>query len=216
MKSADMDFLNSYLQGKSIVSIILFMFDVLKAIGSFFLDIIETIVVSLAIFVVVYLFLFQPHQVRGNSMFPNYHDGEYILTDKISYRFGQPKRGDVIVFKAPRNEEVDYIKRIIGLPGEEVELQNGFVYINQTKLPEFYLADSTVTLSGTFLTNDASIKIPKGEYFVLGDNRDHSSDSREWGLVKREEIVGKAFLRYWPLPRFGIFPAVSYSETRAL
>lgn len=186
------------------------MLEILKSIGAFFLDIIETIVVALAIFVVCYLFLFQPHQVKGNSMFPNFHDGEYILTDKVSYRLGLPQRGDVIVFKAPRNEEVDYIKRIIALPGEEVKVENGKVFIDNKELPETYLPADFSTLPGTFMTEGFINKVPLEAYFVLGDNRDHSSDSREWGFVKRNEIVGKAFFRYWPFARFGLLPKMKY------
>lgn len=186
------------------------MLEILKSIGAFFLDIIETIVVALAIFVVCYLFLFQPHQVKGNSMFPNFHDGEYILTDKVSYRLGLPQRGDVIVFKAPRNEEVDYIKRIIALPGEEVKVENGKVFINNRELPEVYLPADFSTLPGTFMTEGFINKVPLEAYFVLGDNRDHSSDSREWGFVKRNEIVGKAFFRYWPFARFGLLPKMKF------
>ena len=94
-----------------------------KRLGTFFLDILQTIVLALAIFMVVYFFLMQPHQVRGSSMFPNFKDGEYLLTDKISYRLSNPKRGDVIVFEAPPNRREDFIKRIIGLPGEEITLK---------------------------------------------------------------------------------------------
>lgn len=188
----------------------------LAGVGVFFLDIIETVVVALALFVVVYLFLFQPHQVKGNSMYPNFYDGEYILTDKISYRLGLPKRGDVIVFKAPKNEEVDYIKRIIGLPGDEVKVSTGLVYVNNKKLNEDYLPTDYVTSSGSFLSEDALGKVPEGQYFVLGDNRNHSSDSREWGFVKKDEIIGKAFFRYWPVNRIGTVQKVNYNDVSAL
>lgn len=187
------------------------MLEILKGIGAFFLDIIETIVVALAIFVVVYLFLFQPHQVKGKSMEPNFDDGEYILTDKVSYRIGVPKRGDVIVFKAPKNEEVDYIKRIIGLPGDTVNIQNGKVFINGTDINETYLPADFVTFPGSFLSEGSSATVPDGEFFVLGDNRNHSSDSREWGFITRKEIIGKAFFRYWPFSHFGVIPTVKYS-----
>src|SRR3972149_8428900 len=98
-----------------------------STIWSTVIDVVETVVVAAAIFVVVYLFLLQPHQVRGASMKPNFHDGEYILTDKISYRFGEPKRGDVIIFTSPTDQDVDFIKRIIGLPGERVKIAGGKV-----------------------------------------------------------------------------------------
>ncbi|GAG28144.1 unnamed protein product, partial [marine sediment metagenome] len=92
----------------------------------------------MAVFVIIYLFLFQPHQVKGSSMFPTFHDGEYILTDKISYRLKEPKRGDVVIFRAPRNEEYDYIKRIVGLPGDTFKIENGKILVNNNPLNEIY------------------------------------------------------------------------------
>ncbi len=177
---------------------------VIKQIGAFFLDIIETVVLALAIFVLVYLFLVQPHQVRGNSMYPTFHDGEYLLTDKLSYRLGEPGRGDVIVFQAPQNQEYDYIKRIVGLPGDRVKIKNSQVYINGEPLDESYLPGDFTTSGGSFLGEDKEIVIPEGEYLVLGDNRSHSSDSREWGDVPVENIIGKALFRYWPLNKLGL------------
>lgn len=184
--------------------------EVIKRIASFFFDIIETIVVALAIFVVAYLFFFQPHQVKGASMEPNFHDEEYLLTDKISYRFHPPERGDVVIFRAPKNRDLDYIKRIIGLPGERVKIVDGSVFINGQKLKEDYLKGNTTSYSGSFLRPEQEFLIPEGQYFVLGDNRSHSSDSRDWGTVAKEDIIGKAWLRYWPPPSFGILPKVSY------
>jgi len=176
-----------------------------RRIGSIFLDFVETVVIALAIFVIAYLFLFQPHQVRGSSMYPNFHDSDYLLTDKISYRLSQPKRGDVIVFVAPKNEEYDYIKRIIGLPGDTVEITNDYrVKVNNEILNEPYLPSDYQTFGGTFLAAGKSITVPQDEYFVLGDNRSHSSDSREWGFVTRKNIIGKAWFRYWPLNQMGL------------
>ena len=183
-----------------------------RRVSSFFLDLIETVVMALAIFVVIYLFLFQPHQVRGNSMYSSFKDGEYILTDKISYRIGEPKRGDVVIFKAPSNEEYDYIKRIIGLPGDTIKISNNTVLINNNPLAESYL-DDILTTSGSFLRQQDRVIVPENSFFVMGDNRGHSSDSREWGFVPKENIIGKAWLRYWPPPVFGIIPAVDYGLT---
>jgi len=182
----------------------------IKKIGGFFLDIIETVVLALAIFVIIYLFLLQPHQVRGNSMYPNFHDNEYLLTDKLSYRLGEPGRGDVIVFKAPKNQEYDYIKRIIGLPGEEIEIRNGKLYINDKLLEESYLPAEYITSGGNFWREGLEAPVPEGQYFVMGDNRSHSSDSREWGTVPLENIIGKAWLRYWPFNKLGLVREVKY------
>ena len=186
------------------------MGDFAKKIGTFLLDTVETIVVALAIFVVIYLFLVQPHQVKGNSMFPNFIDGEYILTDKISYRLKPPQHGDVVVFKAPKDHEVDYIKRIIGTAGDVIKVSNSKVYLNNILLPEEFLPSDEVTNPGIFARTDEDILVTPDEFFVLGDNRSHSSDSREWGFVKKEEIIGKAWLRYWPLSQLGFVPKVTF------
>ncbi|PIS13940.1 signal peptidase I [Candidatus Shapirobacteria bacterium CG09_land_8_20_14_0_10_47_13] len=183
---------------------------ILKRIISFFLDFVEVTVIALAMFVIMYLFLFQPHQVKGSSDFPNFHDSEYLLTDKISYRLTIPKRGEVIIFKAPRNEDYDYIKRIIGLPGETVMIRNGKVYLNNRLLTEPYIPADYQTFGGSFAQEGQLIPIPEGQYFVLGDNRSHSSDSRDWGTVPRENIIGKAWLRYWPLDRVGLIARPEY------
>ena len=176
----------------------------LRQVWAFILDFIETIVVSLAIFAVVYLFLFQPHQVDGRSMEPNFHDKEYILTDKISYRFGEPKRSDVVVFHSPQDERIDFIKRIIGVPGDSLQIKGGYLYINGTKIEENYINDPGQVAQGRFLKEGAKVDVPAGQFFVMGDNRLHSSDSREWGFVTRDEIVGRAFFRYWPVAQFGV------------
>lgn len=175
-----------------------------RKIGAFFLDFVETVVMALAVFVIIYLFLFQPHQVKGSSMYPNFHNGEYILTDKISYKLGNPQKGDVIIFKAPKNEEYDYIKRIIGLPGDTIEVLNSKIYLNQQLLDEPFLPSDYITSGGTFLRPGLTVTVPPDEFFVMGDNRSHSSDSREWGFVPKENIVGKAWIRYWPPARMGL------------
>lgn len=175
----------------------------LRNLWLFFLDFLETIVVSLAIFAVVYIFLFQPHQVDGRSMEPNFHNGEYILTDKLSYRLHPPKRGDVVVFHSPQDERNDFIKRIIGIPGDTLMVKGGFVYINGTKLEEKYINDPDQVLAGRFLREGEFYEVAPEQYIVMGDNRLHSSDSREWGPVNLRGIVGRAFFRYWPVPVFG-------------
>src|SRR5688572_20879174 len=115
------------------------MFEIFRKVGNFFMDIIEVFVVSMSIFIVVYLFLMQPHQVKGNSMFPTFHDSEYLMTDKITYKRRLPQRGDVVVFKSPVDENFDFIKRVIGEPGDRVKIQGGEVYVNGQMLKEDYL-----------------------------------------------------------------------------
>jgi len=168
------------------------------------MDIIEVFVISMSIFIVVYLFLMQPHQVKGNSMFPTYHDGEYLMTDKVTYKFREPKRGDIVVFKAPVNEDFDFIKRVIAVPGDKILIKDGEVYVNGEMLNEVYLPDEYDTRGGRFLREGVEAEVPEGTYICIGDNRGHSSDSREWGPVPKENIVGRVFFRYWPFNRFGL------------
>lgn len=183
----------------------------LRRLGQFFLDIIQVIVFAVAIFLFVYLLILQPHKIKGASMSPNYPDGEYLLTDKVTYRFKEPKRGDIIVFEAPTNDGQEFIKRIIGLPREEISVQNGGVFINGKKLQEPYIAEGMETSSGVFLEEGEKVFVPEGEYFVLGDNRPHSSDSRSWGFISKEKITGRAWLIYWPLQEAGTIQSAKYS-----
>ncbi len=180
------------------------MLEGLKRVFGVFWDFIEAGVFALAIFVVVYLFLFQPNQVKGHSMEPTFHDGEYILTDKVSFKMGLPQRGDVVVFASPKNADVDFIKRIISLPGERIKISGGKVYINDTVLDEStYLGAGLYTGPESFLREDREFLVPEGKYFVMGDNRPGSSDSRDFGPVVPKEFIGKVFFRYWPIDRFG-------------
>ncbi len=175
------------------------------------LDALEPVVLAFAIFMMIYLFLFQPHRVDGSSMYPNFHNQEYILTDKISYKRGSPQRGDVIVFHAPPPNNADFIKRIIGMPGETIMVQGGFVYINGRQLPEVYLPTSLQTVQKSFLREGVPYPIPPGYYMTFGDNRNFSSDSREWGPVSEKAIVGKAWVRYWPPSVVGLIPHAKYA-----
>lgn len=167
-------------------------------------EFVEAFVISASVFVVVYLFLMQPHQVKGASMYPTFKDKEYLLTDKISYKRGLPQYGDVIVFKAPVNENFDFIKRVIALPGQTVMVKGGQVYIDDKQLDEYYLNDDVVTNPGQFLLEGESYVVQPGEVMAFGDNRDHSSDSRDWGPVPEQNIVGRVFFRYWPTSVVGV------------
>ncbi len=175
-----------------------------EKMGAGLVDFIQTLVVFGAIFAIIYLFIAQPHKVSGLSMFPTFNDGDFILTDKVSYRAGQPNTGDVIVLRDPMDESKDFIKRIIATPGQTLKVENNSVFINGQPLPENYLPAGTPTRNMQYLHPGTLITVPEGEYFVFGDNRDHSSDSREWGPIKREAIVGKVFFRYWPPTSFGL------------
>lgn len=169
-------------------------------------EFIQTLVIFAAIATVIYLFIAQPHKVSGPSMYPTFQDGDYIISDKVTYDFASPKRGDVIVFKDPQDTSLDFIKRVIGLPGDTVELVNGKVYVNQQQIQESYIASTIVTTGNSFLPDNQEITVPANDYFVLGDNREVSSDSRSWGYVPKNEIIGRVILRYWPPSEFGINP----------
>lgn len=172
---------------------------ILRAVYSFFIDAIQTFLFVGAIFLVIYVFLFKPFQVTGASMYPNFVDGEHVLTNLIAMRFKDPKKGDVIVFKAPKDEEKDFIKRVIGTPGDTVSISNGNVYVNGQKLDQNkYLKNDVKTYGGSFLKEAETVPVPPNQFFVMGDNRLYSSDSREWGFVKRTEIIGQSFFVYWP------------------
>jgi signal peptidase I len=184
-----------------------------EIIENFVIDLIETIAISASIFVIVYFFAFQPHEVSGVSMNGNdgFHSGQYILTDKFTYRLRDPKRGEVIVFKYPLNTSYDYIKRIIALPGERIQLKNNQVILynaqnaNGLVLDESkYLVPNTPTAGRDFINEGDIVTVPKDNYFVMGDNRKESSDSRVWGFVPKEDIIGKSFFRYWPFTEIGL------------
>lgn len=176
--------------------------EVLRKVYFFVLDTMQTVLVAASIFLVIYIFLFRPFQVSGQSMFPTFKDKEYILTNLISLRFSDLKQGDVIVFKAPTDGEKDFIKRVIGVAGDSVFLREGFVYVNGEKLDESaYLASDVRTYGGSFLHEDEPVTVPEGSYIVFGDNRPFSSDSREWGFLKESEVIGKSFFVYWPLDK---------------
>lgn len=170
----------------------------------YFIEFIETIVIFGAIFAALYLFVAQFHKVSGSSMVPTLHSGDYLITEKISYRFSDPKHGEIIVLKNPRDESQDFIKRIIAVPGDTLKINNGSVFVNGQLIKENYLPLGISTRSGAFIQGGDTIKAGSNQYFVFGDNREHSSDSREWGAVTKEEIVGRAFFRYFPITDIGL------------
>ncbi len=181
-----------------------------RAVAAFF-DFLQGIVVVLAILVMIYLFVMSPQEINGASMEPNFHNGEYILTNKMLYKFREPVRGDVVIFKSPRNKEIDYIKRIIGLPGDTVLLQNNTFFVNGQKVEEPYLEPGVTNFGGSFLSEGQTVTVPEGTYFVVGDNRPHSSDSREFGPIALEDFIGVAIFRYFPFSRMGSLPHPTYN-----
>ncbi len=191
------------------------MEDNLKKIGLAFLDVLQTVVMAAAVSLIIYLFVLQPHQVKGQSMVPSFQDGEYLLTDKISYKFGSPQRGDVVILKAPPTEwcaerNCEYIKRIIGVGGDKVRLVGDKVYVNGTPVPTDFLPPDGSTNPGGYLQEDGEVVVPEGDYLVMGDNRLHSRDGREFGPIPRSSLIGKALFRYWPPKASGFIKKHSF------
>lgn len=156
------------------------------------------LVLSLLLALTFVIFLYQPVQVEGTSMAPQLANHERIFINKFVYRFEPIRRGDIVVFHYPLDPAKSYIKRVIGLPGETVQIRDGVVYINGKALKESYVPPGYLDRD-----NSPALTLGRGQYYVLGDHRDASNDSREWGPVPRKDIFGKAVFVYWPFSRFG-------------
>lgn len=167
----------------------------MKQVLLFFWEIIKIVILALLIVIPIRYFVFQPFVVKGNSMEPNFHQGDYLIVDEISYRFNKPKRGDVIVFRYPRDTSQRFIKRIIGLPGETVEIEQG--EINIINGVENRILDESGYGVKENYTDNFVLSLEENEYFVLGDNRTASFDSRKWGALSRNYIIGKVILKTW-------------------
>ncbi|MCR4406268.1 MAG: signal peptidase I [Anaerolineae bacterium] len=170
---------------------------VLETVGHWLREVLETIIPAVLIALVINLFLAQATQVYGQSMEPNLHHSQRLVVEKISYHFHGPRRGDVVVLRSPQHNSELLIKRVIGLPGEKVEIHDGLVYIDGVPLAEPYLTQGTAGYQGP-------IVVPPLHVYVLGDNRNFSNDSRSFGPVPLENIVGRAWLSYWPLTQAGL------------
>ncbi len=163
-------------------------------------DFLETLALAILLFVGINAVSARV-RVDGFSMRPTLQDGEFVLVNRLAYRFGEVQRGDIIVFHYPSDPSQELIKRVIGMPGEQVEIRSGQVFINETPLNEDYIAAAPV-YSGMW-------QIPEDQLFVLGDNRNDSSDSHSWGLLPIEKVIGKAILIYWPPPYWNLIEHVS-------
>ncbi|HXV27278.1 MAG TPA: signal peptidase I [Candidatus Paceibacterota bacterium] len=177
----------------------------------FIWETVKVVLIALVIILPVRYFLIQPFFVKGESMFPTYHDKEYILVDKWTYRTARPQRGDVIVFKAPTDVNDYFIKRIVGLPGERVVVQNNTVRVFNAEFPDGFTLNEKVYLPDSHITEGTDDRLLEDdEYYVLGDNRQHSSDSRAFGPVRRELFSGMSWLRLWPLERIDFLERTTY------
>ncbi len=170
-------------------------------------DITKVVVISAAIIIPIRTFIFQPFFVRGASMEPSFYNGDYLIIDELSYRMREPHRGEVVVFRPPGNDNQFYIKRIIGLPGEKVTIDNDNVSVftegEEIVLSEPYISDDRIGGSKEIIAG-------LGEYILLGDNRGHSSDSRVFGPVSIKNFVGKVLITAWPIDDFALFAAPAY------
>lgn len=163
---------------------------------SILFDILETLLLTIVFYAILSTFIGR-YKVLSVSMEPNLYEGEYLLISKQTYKIWSPVRGDVVVFRYPRDLQKNYIKRLIGLPGEEVELRDGQLYIDGELVSEPWLVNQPRATSGRWV-------LGQDEYFVMGDNRDNSSDSRAWGSISHQHIIGKALLCYWPVNCWGL------------
>jgi len=161
-------------------------------------------IIAVAIVVPIRMFIAQPFVVSGSSMFPTFQDKQYLIVDEISYRLSEPKRDDVVVFKYPGDTSKFFIKRIIGLPNETVEIKGSEVTIVNQEHPEGFKLEQPFVQNKS--NNDMSFKLTANEYFVMGDNRSGSFDSRSWGPVPKKLLTGKAFLRLLPFNQIGLLP----------
>jgi len=168
------------------------------------LDYVELILVALAIVIPIRYFIVQPFSVRGMSMEPNFYEKEYLVVDEISYRFREPQRGEVVVVRHPKETGTYLLKRIIGLPKETVKLQGTKVLISADKDGEVVLDESQYIRDKFIIDNNQPLNLNNDEFFVMGDNRDNSLDSRSFGPVNRNYIIGRVWIRAWPFEKFTV------------
>ncbi len=183
-----------------------------NTVVGFVVEFARIIILSLAIILPVRYFLVQPFYVKGASMEPNFYDHEYLIINEIGYRFHEPKRGEIVVFRYPKNPSQFFIKRVIGLPGETVVMTQGTVRVLTQKQPNGVLL--TESYLGKDMTSYGEVRqrLKSDEYFVLGDNRPQSFDSEEFGPVNKKFIIGRVWVRGWPFGSFMIFHTPLYPE----
>ncbi len=164
---------------------------------SFFSEIIESVAIAVLLAVVIRLFILEPFYIPSGSMEPNLKENDRIIVSKLNYHFQEPERGDVVVFKYPRDPKRNFVKRLIASGGETVALKDSRLYINGEVVPENYLPE------GLRFADFGPVEVPEGHYLMLGDNRNNSDDSRVWGFLDEDLIIGKAVVIYWPPNRIG-------------
>lgn len=179
------------------------------AIVQFVVEVLQIVIVSAAIVLPIRYFLIQPFNVKGASMEPNFHNNEYLIIDELSYRLRNPERGEVVVFRYPLDPSEFFIKRVLGLPGETVEVTDGHVLISNKEHPNGYALNESY-LDGVLTEGKKKVTLGPDEFMVFGDNRGQSLDSRSFGPIKRSDIVGRVWVRGLPLSRIATFPVPDY------
>jgi len=167
-------------------------------------EFIKFLIIAIIIVVPIRLWVAQPFIVSGSSMVPNFENGEYLIVDEFSYHFREPQRGEVIIFRFPQNPSKFFIKRIIGLPREKVEIEDDIIRIYNEEFPQGMTIEESYLENDLKTGNDVTMILDEGEYFVLGDNRTMSSDSRIWGALTEDLVVGRAWIRLWPFNKISI------------
>ncbi len=179
----------------------------------FFSSVLEIVEITAVAFVAVFLirsYLVQPFLVSGSSMVPNFSDGDYLLIDEFTYHFRAPERGEVVVFRYPKDESVYFIKRIIGLPGEKVVTKDNKITIFNDTHKDGFAIDEKYLIGTTPVSGNGEFQVPSDSYFVMGDNRAYSFDSRSWGTLPKSDVVGLVQFRLWPPASMKVFAAPSY------
>ncbi len=178
----------------------------------FFIEFAKIALLTIITIGMVRYFLFKPFYVKGASMEPNYYEKQYLIIDEITYRFSEPKRGEVIVFRRENDKREFFLKRIIGLPGEKIKVQSGKVVVyNSENENGVVVAEEDYLEDAVYTTGELTVTLNEDEYFVLGDNRNVSLDSRKMGAVMRDDIIGRAWLRGWPIEEFGLMDQPEYN-----
>ena len=186
--------------------------DTVKRTFAAFVEILEIAAIAIVTVLLIRNFLVQPFLVNGASMEPNFSNNDYLLVDELAYRIREPERGEVVVFRYPGDESTFYIKRIIGLPGERLELKNGVLTIYNNENLEGIVLNEQYLSPGLSTRGDSDVTLTDNEYFVLGDNRSYSFDSRSWGQLPEENLIGLVRLRLWPFTKVSAFGAPSYQQ----
>lgn len=189
------------------------MSSAIKSVAEFFWEVIKIVVLAFAIVIPIRFFLFQPFVIQGASMEPNFHETDYLIVDELSYRFRAPERGEVVVFKYPYDTSKRFIKRIIGLPGETVEIKDGKVIITETGGRQTTLSEPYIP-AGLVAPDMSAYQLGQGQYFVLGDNRPYSSDSQDWGELPFKNIIGRVQFRLWPLNDLSVIQTPQYQAVQ--